>query len=67
MKTTATLLASLDTITHETRRMLTALDTAQAARPEHVRAARVRVEQIRAQAQELFDLLSEVWLEEAPN
>jgi hypothetical protein len=69
MKTTATaaLFASLDTITHETRRMLTALDTAQDAQPEHVRAARVRVEQMRAQAQELFDLLSEVWLEEPTN
>jgi hypothetical protein len=67
MKATAALLASLDTITHETLAMLSTLDTAQDARPEHVREAKVRVEQMRAQAQELFDLLSEVWLEEATN
>jgi hypothetical protein len=65
MTATAILLASLDVITAETTTMLSALDDADLT-PDR-REAKRRVLEIRARAQELFDWLAEVGLEESRN
>jgi hypothetical protein len=67
MTTTAALLANLDAVLHETLLMRTTLDAADGLPQENVREVRRRVEEIRMRAQELFDLLSNVWLEERTN
>ncbi len=67
MSATADLLASLDVIAHETSLMLNALDVADVRRQEDRREAKRRVLEIRAKAQELFDWLSEVRLEDSVN
>jgi hypothetical protein len=63
MSATADLLASLDVISHETTLMLSAIDQAHAARPDDRREVKRRALELRRQAQELFDFLSEVPLE----
>jgi hypothetical protein len=65
MTATASLLASLDVITSETTTMLAALDDASMTTDR--REAKRRVMEIRARAQELFDWVAEVGLEEARN
>jgi hypothetical protein len=65
MTATAALIVSLDVITAETTTMLTVLDDATAS-PDR-REAKRRVLEIRASAQELFDWLSVIELEETRN
>jgi hypothetical protein len=68
MPTTAFLLASLDTISHEATLMLAALDAAgDEVRQEDRREAKRRVTVIREEAQAMLDWLSEVRLEEPRN
>ena len=64
MSVTADLLASLDVITHETTRMQTVLDEGHIVRVDDRREAIRRVTEIRTKAQEMFDWLSEVRLED---
>jgi len=65
MFATAALLASLDTITHETTSMLTVLDDAEMTTDR--REAKRRVLELRGLAQELFDWLAVAGLEEPRN
>jgi hypothetical protein len=62
---TAALLASLDVISHETTRMLAVLDDVSATSDR--REAKRRVLEIRANAHELIEWLSEVGIETARN
>jgi hypothetical protein len=65
MTETAVLLQSLDVISAETVTMLTTLDESEGT-PDR-REAKRRVLEIKAMAQELFDWLSAVGLEETRN
>ncbi|MEA2345188.1 MAG: hypothetical protein QOF63_3357 [Thermoanaerobaculia bacterium] len=65
MTATATMLQSLDVISAETVTMLAELDTAKLT-PDR-REAKRRVLEIKANAQELFDWLTAVGLEETRN
>jgi hypothetical protein len=65
MTGTAALLSSLDIITAETTTMLSTLDDVKASPDRH--EAKRRVLEIRGLAQELFDWLGEVGVEEARN
>lgn len=65
MSATATLLKSLDVVVAETVTMLAVLDEAKLT-PDR-REAKRRVLEIRANAQELFDWLNAVGLEETRN
>lgn len=67
MTATAELLVSLDAIVHETTRMLDVLDGAAGAGNAERRETKQSVLEIRNAAQALFDLLSEVRLEERRN
>jgi hypothetical protein len=67
MTTSAALLASLETITHETVLMADALDVAEGLPAGERREAKRRVMEIRARAQELFEWVSEARLEEPRN
>ena len=68
MPATATLLQSLDVITADAVTMLTALDEAESVMsPSDRREAKRRVLEIRGKAQELFDWLNAVGLEETRN
>ena len=64
MTTTAALLASLDTITHETVQMLVALENAPDITPRDRSDARVWVLEIRDSAQEFIEWLGVTRLEE---
>ena len=65
MSATADLLQSLDVITAETVTMLTALDESKMTSDR--REAKRRVLEIKGKAQELFDWLNAVGLEETRN
>ena len=65
MTPSAAILASLETVAHETTVMLSALDDLPATSDR--REAKRRVYEIRARAHELFEWLAEVRLEEPRN
>lgn len=70
MTATASLLRPLDVISHETTLMLKTLDGEEAQRiasASDQREAKRRVLEIRARTQELFEWISEAWLEEPRN
>jgi hypothetical protein len=67
MTASAALLASLETIAHETTLMADALDTATGLPANERREAKRRVMEIRARAQELFEWISEARLEDPRN
>jgi repressor of nif and glnA expression len=67
MSATASLLASLDAIAHEMTSMLSVLDTGDGFLAHDRREAKMRVLEIRARAQELFDWLAATRQEEQLN
>jgi hypothetical protein len=67
MSASAALLASLETIAHETTLMADILDDAEGLPASERREAKRRVMDIRARAQELFEWVSEARLEEPRN
>jgi hypothetical protein len=68
MSATAELLRSLEAITHEATEMLGVLDEQRAGlSPSDAREAKRRAHEIRDRAQEFFDWLAEVRLEEPRN
>ena len=67
MTTTARLLVSLESITHETSSMLDALDDSPALSPMDQRELKRRVHGMRDQAQALIEWLATARLEEPSN